>query len=119
MQEEKTVHLKFFGIGRIAPYLRSVRKMLLIMVVCGLASSAIDIILPLFQRYALDHVVGEMTFDTIVLFLILYVLTVAIAAVVNYISCSLAITVEMTANRELRKTGFEHLQKLSFFKIPP
>ena len=112
--KEKTTHLKFFGIGKILPYLKKVRGMILCMALLGLISSGIDIVLPLFQRYALNHFIGEKTFDTIVLFVVLYVVTLLCAAVVNYISCAQATTVEMRVSRELRQRGFDHLQTLSF-----
>ncbi len=112
--EEKTKHLKFFGIGKILPYLRPVRGMIGIMIVFGLLGSAADIILPQFQRYALDHFIGLGIFDTIAIFVILYLLTILMAAGSNYISCSLATIIEMRVNRQLRHTGFTHLQTLSF-----
>ena len=114
MEEKKTKHLKFFGIGRIIPYLSKVKKLIVLMVIFGLTGSLTDIILPLFQRYALDHYVAMGTFDTIVTFVALYLLTILAAAVSNYISCALAIIIEMRTNRELRQLGFAHLQTLSF-----
>ena len=107
-------NLKFFGIDRILPYLGHVKKLILLVVIFGMAGSAADIILPQFQRYALDHFVVEGVFDTIVPFVLLYILTLICAAVVNYISGSLATVVEMRVNRELRQIGFRHLQTLSF-----
>ena len=114
MTQEKKTGKRFFGIDRILPYLKHVRKLILVMVIFGLLGSLVDIILPLFQRYALDHFVGKGVFDTIVPFVIGYLLTIIFAAVVNYISCSVATIVEMRVNRELRQTGFNHLQTLSF-----
>ena len=114
MEAQKTKHLKFFGIGRIIPYLTKLRKLIAAMVFFGLMGSVTDIILPLFQRYALDHYVGLGVFDTIAVFVILYLLTILAAAVSNYISCALAIIIEMRTNRELRQRGFNHLQTLSF-----
>ena len=114
MTQEKKIGMRFFGIDRILPYLKHVRKLILVMVIFGLLGSLVDIILPLFQRYALDHFVGKGVFDTIAPFVIGYLLTIIFAAVVNYISCSVATIVEMRVNRELRQTGFNHLQTLSF-----
>lgn len=114
MKKKESGHLKFFGINRILPYLRNVRKLLIFMVLLGLLSSIIDIVIPLYQRYALDHFVGLGIFDTIVSFVIAYLATIIIAAVANYISCAAATIVEVRVNRELRKRGFEHLQTLSF-----
>ena len=114
MGETKKTKLKIFGIGRILPFLHPVRGMILTMIFFGLVGSATDIILPLFQRYALDYFVGKGTFDTIGIFLVLYVLTILTAAGSNYISCAQATIIEMRVNRQLRQTGFNHLQTLSF-----
>ena len=84
------------------------------MVFFGLLGSCTDIILPLFQRYALDYFIGKQIFDTIAIFVCLYLATILLAAGSNYIACSLAIAIEMLVNRELRQKGFEHLQTLSF-----
>lgn len=114
MEKQKTTHLKYFGIGKILPFLSKVKKQIFIMIFFGLLGSLTDVILPQFQRYALDHFIGLGVFDTIIVFLILYLLTILLAAGSNYISCSLATIIEMRINRELRQTGFEHLQTLSF-----
>lgn len=114
MEEQKTTHLKYFGIGKILPFLHTVRGKIFTMVFFGLMGSLVDIILPLFQRYALDHFVGLGVFDTIIPFLALYIVTILVAAGSNYISCALAIIIEMRVSRQLRQTGFDHLQTLSF-----
>ena len=105
---------KFFGIGKILPFLKPLRAMIFTMIFFGLMGSAMDIVLPQFQRYALDHFVGLGVFDTLAVFLVLYVVTLLVAAGSNYISCSLATIIEMRVNRSLRQTGFTHLQTLSF-----
>ena len=112
--ETKQKHLKFFGIGKILPFLKHVRGQILMMVTLAFISSIIDVVIPLFQRYALDHFVGLGVMDTIVPFIIVYVAVILCAAAVNYISCAQATIVEMKVNRELRQTGFRHLQTLSF-----
>ena len=112
--EEKTKHMKFFGIGRILPFLKPLRKLIFIMIFFGLMGSATDIILPQFQRYALDHFVGLGVLDTVIPFVILYILTILVASGSNYISCSLATIIEMRVNKQLRQIGFTHLQTLSF-----
>ena len=114
MKDQKTTHLKYFGIGRILPFLKNVRKSILIMIIFGLLGSAIDIVLPMFQRYALDHFIGQGVFDTIGIFIFLYIVTLILAGVFNYTACSLATIVEVRVNQTLRNTGFQHLQTLSF-----
>ena len=110
----KQKHLKFFGIPKILPYLKNVRGQILMMVMLAIISSIVDITIPQFQRYALDTFVGKRTMATIVPFVLCYVAVILLAAVVNYISCAQATIVEMKVNRELRQTGFKHLQTLSF-----
>lgn len=112
--EQKHKHLKWFGIGKILPFLRPVRKIILIMIFFGLVSSGTDIVIPLFQRYALDHFIGLGVFDTLLAFLGAYLATILLAAGSNYISCALATIIEIRVNRQLRRTGFAHLQTLSF-----
>lgn len=111
---EKKKSLPFFGVGKIIPYLKKYRATVFAMIVCGLIGSAGDIILPQFNGYALNHFVGGGTLDTLAYFILLYIATVLISAVVNYVSLSFAIKVEVSINRDLRNDAFEHLQTLSF-----
>ena len=39
MEEHGKTHLKYFGIGRILPYLQDVKKLLILMILCGLYGS--------------------------------------------------------------------------------
>ena len=114
MESTKPKHLKFFGIGKILPFLKKVKKLIVLMIFFGLLGSVTDIIIPLFQRYALDHFIGRGIFDTVVWFLAAYLLTILVAAGSNYISCTLATIIEVRIHRDLRQTGFNHLQTLSF-----
>ena len=112
--ESKTKHLKFFGIGKILPFLKHVRGQILMMVALALISSLVDITIPQFQKYALDTFIGKGTMATILPFVIAYIAVILFQALVNYISCAQATIVEMKVNRELRQVGFKHLQTLSF-----
>ena len=112
--ETKQKHLKFFGIPKILPFLKHVRGQIAMMVTLAFVSSLVDITIPQFQRYALDTFIGKGTMATIVPFVLCYLGILLFAAVINYISCAQATIVEMKVNRELRQTGFKHLQTLSF-----
>lgn len=106
--------LPFFGIGKIIPFMKKYRVIVSVMIICGLAGSGVDIILPLYQRYALNHFVGAGTLDTLPLFIVIYVLSVVAAGAVNYIACAYAMRIEVSINRDLRNAAFSHLQTLSF-----
>ncbi len=112
--EKKKDSLPFFGIGKIIPYIRKYSKHLVLMVVCGILSGLFDIVMPLFQKYALNHYVGEKTLDTLGWFIALYAATGILVCIMTYISCSIAMATEVRVNRDLRNAAFDHLQTLSF-----
>ena len=106
--------LKCFGVGKMLPYLKKYRGMMLTMVLCGMAGSVIDIGTPLLQRYALNHFVGLGTLDTLVPFILLYVFVILFAGATNYVSAKNALWLEVRLDKDLRNRAFEHLQTLSF-----
>ena len=112
-QKEKKART-FFGVEKIVPFLGKYRKTLCIMVSCGLLGGSIDILTPIYQRYALNHFVVGNTLDTLTPFVVIYLLSVVFAASVNYVACKLATATEVSVNRDLRSAGFHHLQTLAF-----
>ena len=69
---EQTMHnghdyksLPFFGIPRLFPYLKKYRKTLTWMILCGLLGTGVDILMPVLQRYALNHFITLRTLDTL------------------------------------------------------
>ena len=116
MKEKKQDHisLPFFGIPRLLPYLKPYRNIFIAMVVMGLLSSVIDIILPMFQSYAINNFIGGGTTRGIVAFLAAYILTLAIQVVLNYISVYYVSIVESKVGRDLKQKSFDHLQTLQF-----
>ena len=116
-QEKKqpdTVSLPFFGIPRLIPYLKPYKGLLLCMVILGLASSGIDILLPQFQSYAINHFIEGATMRGVAVFLLLYLLTLGMQVVVNYVSVYQAGIVEARVGRDLKQRSFDHLQTLQF-----
>ena len=111
---KKNDKLPFFGIGKILPYMKQHKRLLWIMVGCGLAGSLMDIAIPLFQRFALNTFVVGQTLKGIGLFAAIYFVCILLAALLNYISCTLATVVEVRVLKDLRNAAFGHLQTLSF-----
>ena len=111
---ENKSSLKFFGIGKMLPFLKKYRGMMAMMVLFGICGSAIDIGTPLLQRYALNHFVGLGTLDTIVPFILIYVGVILFTGVTNYFSALYSLWMEVRLDRDLRNAAFEHLQTLSF-----
>ena len=73
MSTTNTKSLPFFGIPKLLPYIRAYRKTLFRIVLCCLCGTMIDILLPLLQRYALNHFIGENTLDTLPFYILGYV----------------------------------------------
>ena len=112
---EKQKHLKFFGIGKILPFAKPFRRVLGVMVALGMVTSLVDVGASLFQRHALNVYVGGGGFKgQLVWFILLYLAALGIQTFATYISCSRAMTVEVSINRDLRQAAFTHLQTLSF-----
>ncbi len=112
--ETKNRSLSWFGIPKLFPYLRPYRVMILWMVLMGVYGSAMDAVIPLFQRYAINHFIAESTLDTMGVFVGLYAFVVLSQVVSNYISAFGACKLEMFMDRDLRRDAFNHLQTLSF-----
>ena len=114
MKKKDAEKSRFFGIPLVFSYLLRQKKFVVAMITCGAISSVVDVFLPMFREYALNHYVANETLDTLAYFIITYVLTVIAAGVCNYISCHFAMRNEVTINKELRRDAFRHLQELSF-----
>ena len=111
---EKQTHLKFFGIGKIYPFIKPYGKVLAVMAFWGLVTSLIDVGITLFQRYAVNHFVELKTLDTLPWFIIAYIVAICMSSLSTFISCTRAMAVEVKINRDLRSAAFTHLQTLSF-----
>ena len=107
LNEQKS--LPFFGIPRLFPYLKKYRKLLTWMVVCGLLGTSVDILMPVLQRYALNHFISGNTLDTLPWFIVIYVFLILFASCVNFVSCNGAMKTEVSVNRDLRTEAFNHL----------
>ncbi|MBQ1256515.1 MAG: ATP-binding cassette domain-containing protein, partial [Clostridia bacterium] len=113
-QQNETKSLPFFGIGKVIPYLKKYKKIMLTMVSFGLFATCIDVLVPQFQRYALNHFIAGNTLDTMPWFALIYMAAIVMMGYLNYVSCAYALETEVSVNRDLRNAAFSHLQTLSF-----
>ena len=112
MEKEKTAKMKFFGIPALFPFLRVYRGRIASMMACGFLGEAVDVLIPVFQRYALNHFVMGGTLDNLGFYIALFTIIVLLTAMVNYIAMSFAFRTEVEINRDLRDAAFEKLQTL-------
>ncbi len=113
-EENKQVRLPLFGIPRILPFIKKYRARIILMILMGCAVSFIDVLYPLFNRYALDHFVAGKTVAGIGWFIALYLGLLAVQVLMNFKSAYDCGKTEVMVNRDLRNAAFNHLQTLSF-----
>lgn len=107
-EQKKNWIIKFLPV--IKPY----RSAMLFMILLGFLSGVADSSLPLFNRYAIEHFIALKTLDTMALFIAAYMGILLLQTAGNYICMCLSGWVEMSVDRDLRDSAFNHLQTLSF-----
>lgn len=114
MKKREHKSLPFFGVGKLLPFLKKYRAELIVMIICGLMGSCMDIFTPLFQRYALDTFIESGSLKTLPVFIAVYLGTILLTAGANYLCCMRAMKVEVGVDMDMRNAAFSHLQTLSF-----
>lgn len=117
MRLEEKEYTKSFDYSiwkRIFPFLKPYKKTVIMILVMNLFCSLVDIILPLFQRYAINHFIEGNILTGIGFFTVLYIVVIALqgAAVIAFTRGSMRI--EMGLGKDLKRALFVHLQTLSF-----
>lgn len=98
----------------ISPYLKPYHRTLLMIFILNLFCALADILLPLFQRYAIDHFIQARTTEGLILFALAYVLVIALQTISVILFTRGSMRIEMSLGRDLKKACFVHLQTLSF-----
>ena len=95
MKKKEKDGLPFFGVGKVLPFMKKYRRTILVMMLCGLGGSVIDVAVPMFQRYSLNHFITGKTLDTLPLFILGYVFVILLSAFSNYIASLNSTKIEM------------------------
>lgn len=114
--EEKEFHSTSFDWGLwkgLMPYLKPYKKDFMGIFVANVLCALIDVAFPLFQRYAIDSLVGEGRTDGLMIFGISYAALVVLQALTVVSFSRASMRLEMNFGRNLRRAQFVHLQKLS------
>lgn len=96
------------------PFLRPYRKTIALVVVFNLLCALIDILLPLFQRYAIDHFIEKGTTEGMFGFGAAYFAAILLQALFVILFTRGSMRIEMYFGRDLKRACFVHLQTLSF-----
>lgn len=98
----------------LMPFLRPYRKTIALVVVFNLLCALIDILLPLFQRYAIDHFIKKGTTEGMFGFGAAYFAAILLQALFVILFTRGSMRIEMYFGRDLKRACFVHLQTLSF-----
>lgn len=79
-----------------------------------IGTAVIDILIPLFLRYAIDNFIGTGTTQGIVIFGVVYALVLVVQGLLVVFFSKMSMTIEMSLGRDLKRRCFVHLQQLSF-----
>lgn len=114
--EEQEYHKPFsFRIWmKMLPFFRPYKKYFAISFMLNIFLAGVDVVVPLFQSYAIDRFITPGNLDGLRHFAILYALVIVLQTLAVYTSVHAAIIIEMNLGRDLKWAQFEHLQTLSF-----
>lgn len=99
---------------RLLPFLKPYRWLMLLLILTNIIISVVDVLLPLFQRYAVDHFIEQQSLAGFQRFIAGYVVVIVLQ-VLSFVFYTLsAMKMEMHMGRDLKKACFVHLQTLSF-----
>lgn len=105
--------IRFFGIGKILPFVAVHKKLYLTIILSVLPVMAINTVLPLFQKYAIDNFIANRTLDGFAVFITLYASLIVLSCAVDFVSSYSCSKLEMYLLRDMRRSAFNHLQTLS------
>lgn len=114
MKKKEKNALPFFGIPKLAPYIKPYKWIMVSMVTLSLLGGITDIIVPLFQKYALINFIQKGKLETLTGFVICYFLMLIFQVLANTISEYNACQIEMYVGRDMKRDSFNHLQTLAF-----
>jgi len=98
---------------KLGRFFKPYSKKIISIIIFMLITAAMDLSLPLFQKYAVDTFIVPKTTEGIEKFIIVYTLALITMTVSVNIFARLAIIVEMHIGKDLRRDIFVHLQNLS------
>ena len=104
----------FLTWAKLLPFFKPYTKFFAITIGLNLILAGIDVLVPLFQSYAIDHFIALNTIKGLNVFALVYVAMIVTQTVSVYLSVHAATTIEMNVGKDLKKAQFEHLQTLSF-----
>lgn len=99
---------------KILPFIKPYKLVFTSVIILNLISAFIDIIMPLFQRYAIDNFINLNTTKNLLPFSIIYFFVIVAQTILVIIFVKQSMFIELSIGKDLKKASFVHLQTLSF-----
>lgn len=113
-EQEYTKPFQFKIWAKMLPYFKPYKKYFFITFSLNILLAGVDVLVPLFQSYAIDHIIIPDSLKGIHAFALVYVAVIVAQTISVYLSVHAATTIEMNIGKDLKWAQFRHLQTLSF-----
>ncbi|HIU32030.1 MAG TPA: ABC transporter ATP-binding protein [Candidatus Caccousia avistercoris] len=119
--QEYTKSFEWAAWKKLFPFLRPYKKTLLLVLAFNLFCAAVDIALPLFQRYAIDNFIEQRTLAGLPLFALVYAAVITAQTLATIVFARGAMRLEMNLGKDMKRACFVHLQtlSLSYYNVTP
>ena len=99
---------------RLGPFLRPYRGAFVSMLVFNGICALVDVVLPLFQKYAIQNFIEKNTLTGLLPYALAYLAVILVQTLSVVIFARNSMHIEMNLGKDMRGTLFHHLQTLSF-----
>lgn len=113
-EQEYTKPFQFKIWAKMLPYFKPYKKYFFITFSLNILLAGVDVLVPLFQSYAIDHFIIPDSLKGIHAFALVYVAVIVAQTISVYLSVHAATIIEMNIGKDLKWAQFRHLQTLSF-----
>lgn len=113
-EQEYTKPFQFKIWAKMLPYFKPYKKYFFITFSLNILLAGVDVLVPLFQSYAIDRFIIPDSLKGIHAFALVYVAVIVAQTISVYLSVHAATTIEMNIGKDLKWAQFRHLQTLSF-----
>lgn len=99
---------------KLNPFLKQYKLHFICAILANLFVAFVDVMFPIFQKYAIDNFITPMSTKGINNFVVVYILAIVLQVIFVIIFTRLSMYLEMNIGKDLKRATFMHLQKLSF-----
>ena len=113
-EQECTAKLSFSVWKKIFTIIISHRKYMILLILVMVSSAIIDAVIPMMNRYTIDNFIIPRSTENLIMFIAIYIGIIIFQALNVWLLIIIAGKLETGICYDIRKTGFQKLQQLSF-----